>query len=48
MINITFLSEEENAKLLLESFSPERYMSIRLAQLGQTMQDQYGPKICHT
>ena len=22
--------------------------TIRLAQLGKTMQDQYGPKICHT
>ena len=23
-------------------------INIRLAQLGKTMQDQYGPEICHT
>ena len=33
---------------LSESWTVKQNVNIRLAQLGKTMHDQYGPKICHT
>ena len=37
-----FVSNSHNIHFV---FSP---IYIRLAQLGKTMHDQYGPEICHT